>query len=936
MGFVAACVVAAISLSGAAAWAQADSQAQAAPSTTTTTSAPAAKSSATTAPSSSTTTTTKPAAPAAASATPPSPGPPAKGVLPPAGKAIADHYIVTLRTPAATAPATAEQLGAKYGATVDDVYQHALSGFSAQMSASEAQSMAADPTVATVEQDSVVHATDDQVGATGDQSGATWGLDRIDQQNLPLNGHYVYNATAPSVHAYMIDTGIRISHNDFGGRASIGADFIGDGQNGNDCAGHGTHTAGTVGGTTYGVAKNVQLVAVRVLDCNGSGSVTAVINGINWVTGDVQAHRSVSNPWPAVASMSLGTSGVSTSLNNAVESSIAAGVPYAVAAGNSSVDACTTSPAGAPDALTVAASDSNDNPASFTNIGSCVDLYGPGVSVTSDWNTSNSATNTISGTSMATPHVAGSVALYLSEHPTDTPAQVTSAIVTNASTFPNANPGTAKLLDYTGFITAQAPSKPLNVAASASKAATTVSWSAPTFDGGANITGYTVTTVQDDTRTCTWSSGPLSCAVTGLTNGTSYTFTVHATNSTAGNGPESDPSAAVTPSADAGTFTAIDPARILDTRNGTGLSGAFDGSANRIRDLQVTGQGGLPSTGVDAVVLNVTVDQPSTGGWLTLFPTGQPFPLASNLNFVTNQTVPNLVLVKVGTGGKVTIANTALPSGPQPSAGTVHVIADVVGWTSNGSSPLSGFMGLTPSRILDTRNAGGAFGANEIRDLQVTGAGGVPNSNVDAVVLNMTVTQPTQPGFLTVWPAGESLPGTSNLNFTANGTVANLVVAKLSSGGKVSIKNSANGTTHVIADVVGYFSSGGASLTSIAPARVLDTRNSGTPIGPNATISVDPAAGAPLPPHGSYTGVVVNLTAVGPTQSGWLTAFPSDKSLPTASNLNFAAGQTVPNLVMIAVGSDGKFKIANTALPSSTPPSGTVHVIVDVVGYYTS
>jgi aqualysin 1 len=340
--------------------------------------------------------------------------------------AIAGQYIVVFR--AGTGPAQrAAAIGAARGrgAEVLYVYDAALNGFAAKLPAQALNGLARNPNVEYVEADQVV-----SVDTT--QSPATWGLDRIDQHNLPLNNSYTYNSTGSGVTAYIIDTGIRTSHVEFGGRASIGTDTVGDGQNGNDCHGHGTHVAGTVGGSTYGVAKSVALVAVRVLNCSGSGSTSGVIAGINWVTSNHTTGK-------AVANMSLGGS-VSTALDSAVTNSIADGVVYAIAAGNSNRDACKFSPARTPNAITVGATTSTDARASYSNFGSCLDIFAPGSSITSAWNSSNTATNTISGTSMATPHVAGVAALYLQGH-TATPQQVRDAIVTGATAGVVGNPG---------------------------------------------------------------------------------------------------------------------------------------------------------------------------------------------------------------------------------------------------------------------------------------------------------------------------------------------------------------------------------------------------------------------------------------------------------------------------------------------------------------
>jgi subtilisin family serine protease len=347
--------------------------------------------------------------------------------------AIPGSYIVGLKSGATASPST---VAGKYGGAVRHTYSRVFSGFAATMSDPAARRLAADPAVAWVEQDSVVRLADTQ-------SGATQGLDRVDQRNLPLDGTYTFATAATNVHAYIIDTGIRITHRDFGGRASVGTDTVGDGRNGIDCNGHGTHVSGTVGGATFGVAKGVSLVAVRVLDCGGSGTNSGVIAGIDWVTANAIK--------PAVANMSLG-GGASAALDQAVQRSIAAGVTYAIAAGNSNANACNSSPSRTPEAITVGATDVADNRASFSNFGSCLDIFGPGVNITSDWMDSDTATNTISGTSMATPHVAGAAALILAGSPTASPATVRNTMVGNGSTGKVANAGTnsPNVLLFTG------------------------------------------------------------------------------------------------------------------------------------------------------------------------------------------------------------------------------------------------------------------------------------------------------------------------------------------------------------------------------------------------------------------------------------------------------------------------------------------------------
>lgn len=347
-----------------------------------------------------------------------------------AEKRIRDQYIVVLKNDVADVDQEASRLSQKYSGDRSNghTYRRALKGFSVRMSEDKATRLAEDPRVAFVEEDS-------EVEASVTQSGATWGLDRIDQRDLPLDTTYTYNATGSTVKAYIIDTGIRATHTEIAGRVISGFTSITDGQGTNDCNGHGTHVSGTVGGSTYGVAKNVTLVAVRVLDCSGSGTTSGVIAGVDWVTGNHTAGT------PAVANMSLG-GGASSALDTAVENSVADGVTYAIAAGNSNADACTQSPARAPNAITVGATTTTDARSSFSNFGTCLDIFAPGSSITSSWSTSDTATNTISGTSMAAPHVAGVAALFLETNPGSSPATVTAAIVNSSTPNKVTSPGT--------------------------------------------------------------------------------------------------------------------------------------------------------------------------------------------------------------------------------------------------------------------------------------------------------------------------------------------------------------------------------------------------------------------------------------------------------------------------------------------------------------
>ncbi|MFF6872717.1 S8 family peptidase [Streptomyces sp. NPDC090109] len=360
------------------------------------------------------------------------PAAPAEGTVLAAGSAdaVPGSYIVTLKQGAGFKAGSdkGRKLISAYGGTVRKTFGSALNGYTATLDATAARRLAADPSVASVEQNQVVR-------SDATQNNAPWGLDRIDQANLPLSGTYTYpDSAGAGVTAYVIDTGVRISHSELAGRAVNGYDAVQNDTVAQDGNGHGTHVATTVAGTTYGVAKKAKVVAVRVLDNNGSGTTAGVIAGIDWVT----SHHTAGVP--AVANLSLG-GGASTTLDNAVRRSIADGITYAVAAGNSGANASSSSPARVTEALTVGATGNNDAKSSWSNYGSVLDLFAPGVSITAGWHTGDSATNTISGTSMAAPHVAGAAAIYLAGHPSATPAQVATALVNGATPNKVTSPG---------------------------------------------------------------------------------------------------------------------------------------------------------------------------------------------------------------------------------------------------------------------------------------------------------------------------------------------------------------------------------------------------------------------------------------------------------------------------------------------------------------
>ena len=365
-----------------------------------------------------------------------------------------------------------------------------------------------------------------------------------------------------------------------------------------------------------------------------------------------------------------------------------------------------------------------------------------------------------------------------------------------------------------------------------------------------------------------------------------------------------------------GLYHALPPARILDTR-----ATAPVGPGGTLTQL-VTGVGGVPATGVSAVVLNVAVTSPTAASFLTIYPDGTATPPTASLNFSANQTMSGLVLAKVGADGKVAIYN---------GAGAVHVILDVGGWFgADGATSAGGsYNVLQPARVLDTRYAAPVSAGSTIAPT-VTGVGGVPSTGVSAVALNVTVTTPTAASYLTVYPHGEAMPLASSLNFTANQTVSNLVIAKVGADGKVAIYN-AFGSTDVVLDVVGWFGADGATsagggYNALQPARLLDTRST-APLSSGATITPTVTGVGGVPSTG-VSAVALNVTVTAPTSWGFLTVYPNGAARPQAANVSFVAGQTVGNMVLAKVGADGKVAVYNAA--------GSAHVIIDVVGWYSA
>jgi subtilisin family serine protease len=707
------------------------------------------------------------------------------------------------------------------GMRVGRTFSHALKGAVVVATPEKAAEISKVPGVAGVELDTPM-----RLDAT--QDGAPWGLDRTDQHLLPLSGTYTPPAGGAGVTVYVIDTGILATHQDFGGRVQPGFDAVGVGSNGGvndgkgttDCNGHGTHVAGIAAGNTYGMAKSASLVPIRALGCDGAGWSSDIIAGLDWMVNLHQPGQ------PAVANLSLSGSSDSGT-DAAVQAAIDDGITVTVAAGNQSSDACTRSPARVPAVLTVAASDTSDQQASFSNFGTCVDLYAPGVQISSDWYTSDTSTAMETGTSMASPHVAGAAAMLLSQHPAWSPSQVSDALTSTATAGLITNPGTGT------------PNRLLYV-------------------------------------------GPPASNVVA-----------------------------------SGCFVPINPYRALDSRNGTGGVAGPIGAGQTI-SVQMAGRGGMPAR-MSAVALNITVTDPSANGFITAYPGGTPLPGTSNVNYAPGQTVPNFAVTPVGADGTINFTNT--------SSGTVSLIADVSGYYLTGTPTVPGALTpVTPARFLDTRS-GAPVGADSSVSFQIAGVKGVP-ANVAAVTFNFTVADAQSYGFAAAYASGTTRPNSSNVNFDAGQIVPNSVTVPVGADGKVTLFNRSAGTTDFIADVSGYYLAGtptdAGAFVPVAPTRFLDTR-SGAAVGADSSVSFQIGGVSGIPANAS--AVAFNFTVTGPQSNGFAAAYASGTVRPNSSNVNFNAGQTAPNSVTVPVGADGKVTLFNRS-------AGTTDFIADVSGYY--
>ena len=639
----------------------------------------------------------------------------------------------------------------------------------------------------------------------------SWGIDRIDQTSSVLDGQLSTANRGNNALVFVVDTGVA-TNSEFGSRKLNGFSAVPDSNGTVDCQGHGTHVASTAVGTSYGVATDAQVVPVRVLDCFGSGYTSWILSGLNYVASyPLNGKRGVVN-------MSLGGT-ASAALDSAVANLVSLGIVVVVAAGNDTAPACEVSPAREPTAITVGATDSSDTRAFFSNYGSCVDIFAPGYDIEGASIDPSYDHVAKSGTSMASPHVAGAATIALTTFPSASPAQVVGLLNSDATT---------GVVNDAG---AGSPNRLLMVA-------------------GPNL------------------------------------------------GVETSPA----------TMKSINPQRIFDTRNGEGGVAVRQVGGDYVLEVQVSGKNNIAPAGVSAVSLNVTATNATGTGYITVYPCGSR-PDISSLNFDAGDTVPNAVVARLSDSGTLCFYSNV----------AVDIIADINGSLLDGN----GFNPTTPSRLFDTRagiggvpvqKVGQLDGSGAALEVSVLGRNGIPSNGVTAISMNVTVTNTTAPdtgGYVTVYPCG-TRPDVSSLNFVSGQTVPNAVLAPISASGTICFY--VYGQADVIADVNGDFESG-LGYIPVVPNRIADTRSGrggvaaqsvGDIAGTGTPLEVTIAGTSGIPANG-VTAVSLNVTALGISASsygGYVTVYPCD-SRPNASNLNFVAGQTVPNAVIAPVSTRG-------------------------------
>ncbi|MDO8365139.1 MAG: S8 family serine peptidase [Actinomycetota bacterium] len=923
------------------------------------------------------------AAPSAAGAPPAIPAPDAPAPAAPAGdqttagtRPVAEltesptgRYLVTFASDARTEALTRGMNALVPPARVQRRFRHVATGVVASLSFAEAQALATDPQVASVVADQLVQVDDTQTLPPPAPVGSTpplWGLDRIDQESSALDNRYTYPNSGAGVTVYVVDTGV-FPHSDFGGRVTTGYSAIDVFAGNTDCHSHGTHVAGTIGSATYGVAKSVTIVPIRALDCTGNGSALDLIDGVEWAI----AHH-VSGP--AVLNASVG-GGYFSPWDTAVNAAVADGITVVVAAGNETDDACFYSPASAAAAITVGSIDSDDNISGFSNFGSCVDLFAPGGAITSTSFT-GSGTLVKSGTSMASPHVAGVAALLLAQFPTLSPSAVGTAITRSA------------LENYVGGSLNGAPNLLLSVAlADAMRSAWPISpWGASrsasnlfatkepgepahastgggstwfrfktpiagslvlstegsTFDTllgvytGSSVSALTPVASNDDAfGSFSWSRVEFAVAPN-----TTYWVAIDGWNNQRG-------SAVLAP-----TFTPAGPpndafasASAIAATRAAIIDAHSRGATHQVGEPTHAGQAGSGS-----VWWKLTAP---ANGRLVVSTQGSTFD--TTLGVYTGSAVGALttigndddtaglrsqVAVNAVSGTEYQVAVDGYHTDPIAGTGGVQLNTAFVNASNGWYSPLPTGVRLMDTRpgllgVLEGADVGTAFAANETRRYSVSAVAGLGGAVVAA--LNITTLQQSGSGNLKVYPcalATDPAPSTSAINFQAATVIANNALVGLNAG---AFCVRASAATHVIIDAGGSFNNASNYTTLASPARLVDSRpgqlglvevvDETTPYGAGEIRRyVVPAAGG-IPATGSLSAVAVNLTAIAPTANGNLKAWPCDSlatPAPDASTLNYRTGATIANAAVLGVATNGGICVQSSA---------GAHVIVDVTGW---
>jgi subtilisin family serine protease len=840
------------------------------------------------------------------------------------------------------------------------------------------------PEVLEAEPDALIYldvddAANSQLQPEAVQASPPWGLDRIDQRALPLNSKYDYSTTGTGVYAYVVDTGILTGHTQFSGRLEQGYNFVDETTNATDCNGHGTHVAGTIGGSTYGVAKDVTLVPLRVFGCDGGAFVSDVVDAMSWA----RAHNSQRNA-PGVLNMSLG-GGISLALDRGVRDTVNAGITVVVASGNSATDACSTSPAREPLAITVNSSTQSDTYSNFSNYGPCTDIYAPGSSVLSAWIRNTSDAAFLSGTSMAAPHVAGVAARLLQSSPTLTPVQVWQTIQDDSTAIdfdPN-EPTDAKGLLYIEPSTASAPAAPASVTAIPGNTQATVSWTAPGFDGGADITSYTAT-ASPGGATCTVNTGtPLatSCVITGLTNWQSHTFTVTATNS-AGTSVASATSAAVTPGAVPGTPTAVGVTSGAGTINVTWTPGATNGApstqyiaratpgtracSTSLDTCTITGLTGGTSYTVTVTAVNDFGSSPASSPSASVTPTDAVAVVADPGTLVrwgATDEVPDdfargIINISAGanhllgltadgkvvatgdnTDNKATVPTDALSGATAIAAGGNHSLAivngGVIGWGANTKNQrtipgdlTSGATAISAGAEHSVAIKAGqlfAWGDNTFGQTTLPG----DSAGYSAIAAGAHHTLALKNGTVTAWGANDK--GQS----TIPSAVSNVSVSAIAAGGANSLALTADGQVIAWGDAATGVNTVPAALSSGVEAIGMGTAHAlaikagvvyawGVAAGGQTAVPVAAQADVQIVTGGANYSVALRATPLAPTN---VTATPGDASSITV-NWNAVTRTGTPIERYDVSYTVGGLNPASAAVDDST--TGTSYTITNV------